>query len=74
MYSERTDWADVVPVPQYDSAVVAPIAPIFYSPECESCLLVCVCAWMEGGADGIGVDVDVRDGQTRTRPTTSGVS
>ena len=33
MYSEREDWADVVPVPQYDGVV--PIAPIFYSPECE---------------------------------------
>ncbi|THH01451.1 hypothetical protein EW026_g1227 [Hermanssonia centrifuga] len=31
MYSERPDWADVVPLPQYEG--VNPIAPIFYTPE-----------------------------------------
>lgn len=33
LYSERPDWADVVPVQQYDG--LNPIAPIFYTPECE---------------------------------------
>jgi protein farnesyltransferase/geranylgeranyltransferase type-1 subunit alpha len=32
LYADREDWADVVPVPQYDS--VAPLAPIFYTDEC----------------------------------------
>lgn len=34
LYSERKDWADVTPIPQYEG--VNPIAPIFYTPECES--------------------------------------
>lgn len=33
LYSERSDWADVVPISQYEG--VNPIAPIFYTPECE---------------------------------------
>ena len=32
LYCEREDWADVVPIPQYEG--VNPIAPIFYNPEC----------------------------------------
>jgi hypothetical protein len=31
-FSQRLEWADVVPVPQYDG--VQPLAPIFYTPEC----------------------------------------
>lgn len=33
LYSERKDWADVTPIPQYEG--VNPIAPIFYTPECK---------------------------------------
>ena len=32
LYAERPEWADVVPVAQYEN--VQPLAPIFYSPEC----------------------------------------
>ena len=34
LYCERPDWTDVTPVPQYEG-VSNPIAPIFYTPECE---------------------------------------
>lgn len=33
LYSERPEWADVTPIPQYEG--YNPIAPIFYAPECE---------------------------------------
>lgn len=32
LFAERPEWADVVPVPQYETNT--PIAPILYSPEC----------------------------------------
>jgi hypothetical protein len=32
LYAERPEWADVVPVAQYEN--MQPLAPIFYSPEC----------------------------------------
>ena len=32
LYAERPEWADVVPVAQYEN--IQPLAPIFYSPEC----------------------------------------
>ena len=41
LYSERPDWADVTPIPQYEG--YNPIAPIFYAPECELALLLLFC-------------------------------
>jgi protein farnesyltransferase/geranylgeranyltransferase type-1 subunit alpha len=32
LYAERPEWADLVPVAQYEN--IQPLAPIFYSPEC----------------------------------------
>ncbi len=32
-YAERPEWADVVPVAQYEN--IQPLAPIFYSPQCK---------------------------------------
>ena len=34
LYADRTEWADVAPQDQYEN--VNPLAPIFYSPECQS--------------------------------------
>ena len=36
LFSERPEWADVQPLEQYEDA--NPIAPIFYTEECE-CLI-----------------------------------
>ena len=33
LFAERPEWADVQPLEQYE--ITNPIAPIFYSPECE---------------------------------------
>lgn len=33
LYSQRPEWADVIPLEQYES--VAPLAPIFYTDECS---------------------------------------
>ena len=43
LYSERPDWADVTPIPQYEG--YNPIAPIFYAPECELALFL---VWSNG--------------------------
>ena len=41
LYAERPEWADVVPVAQYEN--VQPIAPIFYSPECtQPSVVLCI--------------------------------
>ena len=32
LYAERPDWADVIPLAQYEN--VTPLAPIFYTDEC----------------------------------------
>ena len=34
LFSARLDWADVVPLQQYENS--NPIAPIFYTVECQS--------------------------------------
>jgi len=34
LFSERPDWADVVPLEQYEN--INPLAPIFYTEECAS--------------------------------------
>jgi protein farnesyltransferase/geranylgeranyltransferase type-1 subunit alpha len=34
LYSKRKDWADIVPIPQHEN--ITPVAPIFYTDECES--------------------------------------
>lgn len=42
LFAERAEWADVQPLEQYEAA--NPIAPIFYSPECEHATLRKSCA------------------------------
>lgn len=34
LFADLPEWADVKPVEQYEG--VNPVAPIFYTPECES--------------------------------------
>jgi protein farnesyltransferase/geranylgeranyltransferase type-1 subunit alpha len=34
LFCERTDWADVTPIEQYET--ITPIAPIFYTEECKN--------------------------------------
>jgi protein farnesyltransferase/geranylgeranyltransferase type-1 subunit alpha len=33
LYSQRSEWSDVVPLEQYEN--VTPLAPIFYTDECS---------------------------------------
>lgn len=36
LFAERREWADIVPLEQYEN--ITPLAPIFYTPECQSLL------------------------------------
>lgn len=40
LFTERPEWADVVPLEQYENA--NPIAPIFYTEECKRSCQLCV--------------------------------
>lgn len=37
LFCERPEWEDVTPIAQYEN--ITPLAPIFYSNECASCVV-----------------------------------
>jgi protein farnesyltransferase/geranylgeranyltransferase type-1 subunit alpha len=41
LYSQRPEWADVLPLEQYEN--ITPLAPIFYTDECEHISLFAKC-------------------------------
>jgi protein farnesyltransferase/geranylgeranyltransferase type-1 subunit alpha len=70
MFCEREDWQDVTPLEQYEN--MAPIAPIMYTPECESssgcsrsCILILV-GWVDKDATGYFRAI-VKDGERSPR-------